>query len=319
MSFFDSSFGRLGLFGLMAASSAIGCRGYESEEPPIHIVRNMDTQEKGKAYREDTSGLFADGRMMRPPVPGTVAQGQLGEDQLLEEGLDEAGQISLKFPEAVKVSGVLPDSLVTRGQARYEIYCSPCHGFGLDGQGPLAKVGFDSNPRLTIPPPSFHDARLKTMPVGQIYKAIKQGVNQGNMGSYAAQIPVHDRWAIISYIRAQQKLKDPAVEPEGGVLVVVQATDTASEVHGSQLYVAKGCNACHSLDGTRVVGPSFKGLFGGTRNTSAGDVVADAAYVAESIKEPTAKVVTGFPPVMPKLPLSDLEIESLSLYIQSLK
>lgn len=319
MSFVSSSLTRLSLFGLLGACTALGCRGYESEEPPIHIVRNMDTQEKGKAYREDTSGLFADGRMMRPPVPGTVAQGQLGEDQLLEEGLDAEGQISLKFPDAVKEGGVLPDALTARGQARYDIYCSPCHGLGLDGQGEIAKVGFDSNPRLTIPPPSFHDARLKTMPVGQIYKAIKHGVNQGNMGSYAAQIPVRDRWAIISYIRAQQKLKDPTVEPEGGVLVVVQATDVASEVHGSQLYVAKGCNACHSLDGTKIVGPSFKGLYGGTRNTSAGDVVADVAYLTESIKEPQAKVLTGFPPVMPKLPLSDLEIESLSLYIQSLK
>lgn len=311
--------GRLTLVGLLALSAAVGCRGYESEEPPIHLVRNMDTQEKGKAYRQDTTGLFADGRMMRPPVPGTVAQGQLGDDLLLEDGVDEAGNPSLKFPDAVKEGGRIPESLTARGQARYDIYCTPCHGVGLDGQGPLAKVGFDSNPRLKIPPPSFHDDRLKKMPAGQIYAAIKNGVNQGNMGSYAAQIPVRDRWAIVAYVRAQQKLKDPSVEPEGGVVLVVAAADTASAEHGSQLYAAKGCNACHSLDGTRLVGPSFKGAWGTSRATSGGEVVADLAYVTESIKQPNAKVVDGYPPVMPAIALTDLEVESLALYIESLK
>jgi mono/diheme cytochrome c family protein len=225
----------------------------------------------------------------------------------------------VKFPDAVKVNGQLPESLAARGKGRYEIYCAPCHGMELDGQGPLAKVGFDSNPRLSIPPPSFHADRLKKMPAGQIYGAIKNGVNQGNMASYAAQIPTKDRWAIVAYIRAQQKAKDPSVDPEGGEVVVVAAADTASAEHGSQLYVAKGCNACHSLDGNRLVGPTFKGLFGAKRPTSAGEVVADMAYLAESLAQPNAKVVEGFPPIMPALPLSPLEIESLSLYIQSLK
>ncbi len=70
-----------------------GCRGWESEEPPDAPHPNMDTQEKGRAYREDTTGLFADGRMMRAPVEGTVAQGQLDDDDLLEEGVDEAGEV----------------------------------------------------------------------------------------------------------------------------------------------------------------------------------------------------------------------------------
>lgn len=313
------TFGRMGLAGLLALGTLSACRGWESEEPPVHLIRNMDTQEKGKAYREDTTGLFADGRMMRPPVPGTVAQGQLADDDHLEEGLDDAGQVSLKFPDALKQGGRIPEALAARGESRYGIFCAPCHGGALDGAGALAKVGFDSNPRLSIPPPSFHDDRLKKMPAGQIYRAIKHGVNQGNMASYAAQIPVKDRWAIVAYIRAEQKKKDPTVEPEGGVLVVVQAADTASAVHGSQLYAAKGCNACHSLDGNKLVGPTFKGLFGSTRDTNAGEVVADMAYLAESMLQPNAKVVTGFPPVMPPLPLTDLEVESLSLYIQSLK
>ncbi|MFO0723073.1 MAG: c-type cytochrome [Myxococcota bacterium] len=299
--------------------SMAGCRGYESEEPPVHVIRNMQTQEKGKAYRQDSTGLFPDGRMMRPPVPGTVAQGQLNLDTVLEDGLDEAGEISLKFPEAVKENGQLSPALVARGEARYKIYCSPCHGVELDGKGVIAEVGFDSNPRLPIPPPSFHDARLKTMPVGKIYAAIKNGVNDGNMGSYAGQIPVPDRWAIISYIRSQQKAKDPSVEAEGGVVMVVAKVDKASAEHGAQLYVAKGCNACHTTDGNKLVGPSFKGLYGRMETCMSGDVMADDSYLRESIKNPTAKVVMGYPPAMPVLPLTDLEVDSLVLFIQGLK
>jgi mono/diheme cytochrome c family protein len=305
--------------GALASLGGLGCRGYESEEPPIHLVRNMDTQEKGKAYREDTTGLFADGRMMRPPVPGTVAQGQLDEDDHFELGLDEKGVTALKFPDAVKVDGQIPEALAARGESRYQIYCAPCHGKELDGLGPLAKVGFDSNPRLIVPPPSMHSDRVKKSPVGRIYGAIKNGVNGGNMSSYAAQIPTRDRWAIVAYIRAQQKAKDPTVDPEGGEVVVVAAATVASADHGSQLYVAKGCNACHTLDGNKLVGPSFKGLYGAKRVTSGGEVEADMAYLSESMLEPTAKVVEGYPPVMPKIALTTLEIESLSLYIQTLK
>jgi len=296
-----------------------GCRGQESKVPPIHLILNMDTQEKGKAYREDTSDVFADGRVMRAPVPGTVAIGQLGESDRLEAGLEDDGQITLKFPDEVKVGGALPATLAARGQLRYNIYCTPCHGSDLDGKGVMTQTGYDSNPRLIIPPPSFHSTRLKNMPVGQIYVAIKNGVNGGNMPSYAAQIPLMDRWAIIAYVRQQQKAKDATVEPEGGKIMVVAAADVASVDHGSQLYEAKGCAACHTLDGNRLVGPSFKGLFGKMENTTEGETMVDMAYLHESIREPAAKIVMGYPPAMPKLPLTDIEVDSLAMFIESQK
>ncbi len=296
-----------------------GCRGYESESPPVHPVRNMDTQEKGRPYRQDTTGLFADGRVSRLPVEGTVAVGQLGEDLRLEEGLDDEGLPSLKFPDVVKEDGQLTDAFRARGHQRYDIYCAPCHGVDLDGKGVMTLPSFDSNTRLVVPPPSFVSKRLKNMPVGQMYAAIKHGVNDGNMGPYAAQIPVRDRWAIIAYIRQQQVAKDPTVDPEGGKVMVVAAADVASVDHGSQLYEAKGCVACHSLDGSKLVGPSFKDLLGRTEQTSEGEVVVDSAYLHESIKEPAAKIVNGYPPAMPKLVLTDIEIDSLVLFIESVK
>lgn len=302
-----------------ALTFAAGCRGYESESPPVHLIRNMDTQEKFRAYREDSTGLFADGRAMRAPIEGTVAQGQLGTDLVLEEGLDEAGQPTLKFPDEVKENGVLGSALAARGRQRYDIYCATCHGVELDGKGVMAQTGFDSNPRLVVPPPSFHSKRLKNMPAGQIYHAIKYGVNDGNMGPYAAQVPVKDRWAIIAYIRSQQVAKDPNVDPEGGKVMVVAQVDTASVDHGSQLYEAKGCVTCHSTDGARLVGPTFQGLFGKTEATSEGEVTVDSAYLHESIKAPLAKIVNGYPPAMPQLQLTDLEIDSLVLFIESVK
>src|SRR5689334_3332200 len=83
--------------GLLFALGA--CRGGESESPPVHLIHNMDTQEKGRPYRKDTSGLFADGRMMREPVEGTVAWGQLNDDDLLYEGLaPDGGLPTLTYP-----------------------------------------------------------------------------------------------------------------------------------------------------------------------------------------------------------------------------
>lgn len=304
------------LFTTAAVVALAGCRGWESDQPPVHLIPNMDTQEKGRPYRKDPSGLFADGQTMRLPVEGTVAQGQLFEDDHLEQGLDEKGQPAQMFPAAVKFEDPL---VIAHGKARYQIYCAPCHGVNLDGKGPVATRP-PQGQGLLVPPPSFHDARLKEMVNGQMYKAIKLGVNNNNMPSYATQIPTADRWAIIAAIRAYQKEKDPNVNAQpGAVAVVASATPTLE--YGTQLYKAKGCNACHSLDGTRIVGPTWKGIWGRSEETDKGPVTVDEAYVTESILEPNAKIVAGFPPAMPKLapPLDKVAIDSLILFMKEQK
>lgn len=295
---------------VVVAVALSACRGGESEKPPVHLIHNMDTQEKGKAYRKDTSGVFADGRLMRAPPEGTVAVGQLDEDDLFFRGTVDGGQPSFEFPAQVKANGAIPETLADRGRGRYAIYCAPCHGPTGEGKGVVAQRGFE------VPPPSFKDPRLTEMLAGTMYKAITQGVNNGNMASYASQIPVEDRWAIIAHIRRDIQAVD--YETKGGPPVVIDPTK-ASAANGKGLWKLKGCNACHSLDGTKVVGPSFKGLWGRTESTSAGDVVVDAAYVKESILTPLAKVVTGFPPAMPPAQLTDMEIDSIVLFLQELK
>jgi len=258
-------------FALLVVTVA-GCRGGESDQPPVHLIRNMFTQEKGKAYRQDTTGLWADGRMMRTPVDGTVAVGELREDTHFYDGvalptdadggvvmLADGGMPALEpaqfFPAQVKVDGKIPDALRVRGHNRYNIYCAPCHGVEGDGKGTVAFRPDGTTSRgLMVPPPAINSDRVKDLVVGKIYQAITLGVNQDNMPSYAAQIPVADRWAIVSYVRQLGNAVDE--HPPGKAVVVL----TASAEAGAQLYKSKICVTCHTLDGSKLVGPSFKEL-----------------------------------------------------------
>ncbi len=163
-------------------------RGAPSEKPPIHINPNMDLQPKYKPQEE--SNFFADGSVNRLPVPGTVARNELRENTVYFYGKDAKGKFVAKGP--------VPYSLdvLKRGQERFNIYCSPCHSRVGDGKGIVAQRGF-------MPPPTFHQDRLRNMPDGQMFDIITNGFR--NMPSYRHQIPVADRWAIVGYVRVLQR------------------------------------------------------------------------------------------------------------------
>jgi mono/diheme cytochrome c family protein len=163
-------------------------RGGTSEKPPIHLNPNMDNQPKYKAQAE--SNFFVDGRTMRMPIEGTVAQDELFADKALYFGKKENGG----FVKASPVS--VDDELLARGGQRYNIYCAPCHNTSGDGKGIIISKGF-------LPPPNFHQDKYRQYPDGQIYDVISNGFR--NMPSYKHQIPVHDRWAITGFVRALQK------------------------------------------------------------------------------------------------------------------
>lgn len=96
--------------------------------------------------------------------------------------------------------------------------------------------------------------------------------------------------------------------------------DAPADVRGKYFYASKGCNACHTDDGTPRVGPSFKGLWGRQENLVGGaTVTVDEAYIRESIKDPMAKLVAGFPPSMPPQQVTDEEIDCIIAYIKTLK
>jgi hypothetical protein len=134
------------------------------------------------------SRFYADGRSARPLVEGTVPRGMA---RLNEEFY--TGKTGGKFVGTLPVE--LTDSLLDRGEDRFNVFCSPCHGRLGDGTGMIVRRGF---PR----PNSFHDDSVRAKPVGFYFDVITNGF--GRMYSYAPSVPVEDRWAIVAYLRALQ-------------------------------------------------------------------------------------------------------------------
>ena len=176
----------------MIAATATGCRGQKSEDSPIVLIRNMYHQPRYNP--QSTSDYFEDGRTMRTPVEGTVARDRFEENEEISTGRlnDESGYVLTVPDETVRRAGGM-DALLVRGQERFGIYCTPCHDKTGSGNGTVVQRGFQK-------PPTLHDPRIRTMPDGQLYATIKNGVR--NMPAYGAQIPSADRWAIVSYVRA---------------------------------------------------------------------------------------------------------------------
>lgn len=136
----------------------------------------------------DQSEFFEDRMSARPRVEGTVAVGELREDEHLFTGR-EGGQLATRFPFPIT------EDVLDRGQQRFNIYCTPCHGPTGEGDGMIVRRGYKK-------PKSYHEADVVAQPAGYYFSAITNGF--GVMPSYAAQIPVEDRWAIVAYIRALQ-------------------------------------------------------------------------------------------------------------------
>lgn len=167
-----------------------GCiRKHPSDEPPVHLVPNMDVQERYEA--QGNSAFFPDGAAMRMPVAGTVARGQLREDVEYFTGKDISGKLVRTSPVRTTME------VLRRGKERYDIFCSPCHSRVGDGKGIVATRG------LQPAPTSLHDDRLRSIEDGHLFDVMTNGVR--TMPSYRAQISTDDRWAIVAYLRALQR------------------------------------------------------------------------------------------------------------------
>jgi mono/diheme cytochrome c family protein len=190
-------------FALIPFAIAAKARNSTSSEPHIHIFPDMDFQPK---YKPDTAcDQFSDLRCNRGEIPGTVARGALKADDTLYRGL-ENGQWTLGFPRQLEIT----EAFVRRGQSRFNIYCTPCHGYDGRGTGAvpqrLASVGASWIARNLVDPM----ATPARMPNGQLFNTISNGFN--TMMGYAQQIPPEDRWAIVSYVRALQRANNAMLE-----------------------------------------------------------------------------------------------------------
>jgi len=177
-------------------------RVQKSQSPRISLIQDMIAQPK---YREQqTSDLFADGRADRPHVVGTVARGQVQEDDHYYRGYTLAaaagGKQTVKFLEGFPKDVKVDMALLNRGQNRFNIYCSACHGLDGYGKGMVEIRSEEIGQTMNVK--SLHDADVRSRTEGHLFNTITNGIR--NMPSYAAQIQVADRWAIIAYVRALQ-------------------------------------------------------------------------------------------------------------------
>ena len=156
---------------------------------------------------QEPSAFFEDGRAMRPQAEGTVAQGELRDDPHLNAGAvftgpaDAAGMATLEWATELPAGMDLDHELLNRGQARFGIYCTPCHGdAGLPNGGVVPRRAPRTGAAWNVT--SLHDARPRQYAIGKLYDVVTNGYN--TMPGYRAQIPVEDRWAIAAYVRALQ-------------------------------------------------------------------------------------------------------------------
>ncbi len=147
---------------------------------------DMHVQPRYDPYQP--SAIAPERSSAQEPVPGTVPRGYLRTDELLYSGLVDGAEADL-FPFALSAEDL------ARGHERYDVYCSPCHGYAGYGDGMIVQRGFSA-------PPSFHSERLRQAPAGHFFAVMTHGF--GKMYSYAARVPVEDRWRIAAYIRALQ-------------------------------------------------------------------------------------------------------------------
>jgi mono/diheme cytochrome c family protein len=168
-----------GSFAKLAFIVAVAC---------FAVACRQDMHDAPRYEPLEASSFFASGGAARTLVANTIPRGYLREDELLYTGRT-SGQFANVFPMPVTAD------VMARGQERFDVFCSPCHGRTGAGNGLIVQRGFRQ-------PPSFHEQRLKEAPAGYFFDVMTNGF--GAMQDYSAQVPVADRWAIAAYVRALQ-------------------------------------------------------------------------------------------------------------------
>ena len=195
--------------------SLMGYRGTVSERRPFMIITDQVIQPRFEPQGE--SSFFKDGRMMRTPPAGTVPFG--GADYESDSGSPRENPDMLEADDSyyrgkqgaawvTRLPVTLDLDLLRRGQERYGIFCAPCHGATGSGNGVMTQYGLVGVATITD---EFH----ALMPVGEYYNVITNG--KGRMMAYGPQIKVHDRWAIVAYVRALMRSQNASLGdvPEG--------------------------------------------------------------------------------------------------------
>ena len=174
---------------VVTVMGVLGKRGHNFKQPPLEIFTDMDRQPKLRPQQPNLT--FASGRTSQEPLPGTVARGERYENNPVNTGRENG---STNFVATIPTT--VTQQLVERGQARFNIYCLPCHGPQGDGNGIVKKYGY-----ATIR--SLHEKVVVTQADGELFNTITHG--KATMYGYGSQVPIEDRWAIVAYVRALQR------------------------------------------------------------------------------------------------------------------
>jgi mono/diheme cytochrome c family protein len=150
-------------------------------------LQRMTSQPRYNVYA--SSDFFPNGAAKQLPPSGTVPRGVLLDPRLVA-GRDPNGAYLSEVPL------VVTDNLLSRGRSRFGIFCAVCHGAAGDGRSIVASNMGER------PPPSLLRPELRALPAGFLYQVVAQGF--GQMPSYAAELPVEDRWAVVAYVKQLQ-------------------------------------------------------------------------------------------------------------------
>jgi mono/diheme cytochrome c family protein len=175
---------------VLAVVGIAGRRGSLSRRPPIELFPDMNRQPKLRPQTPDA--FFADGKSSRVPVAGTIAREDIHYADLPVNTGREPGTTNFVANIPVEVTA----QLLARGQQRFQINCSPCHGAQGDGNGITRRI------KAMATVANLHDKRIVELADGEIFNTITYGKNL--MGPYGANVTIEDRWAIIAYLRALQ-------------------------------------------------------------------------------------------------------------------
>ena len=198
-------------------------RASKSDKPHYHIIPNMDFQPKNKP--QTASDMFPDGRASQLPVANTVARGELKADDHFYRGLVPApsnaglpggngATWATSFPKSADPKENFDESAedMERGEGRFAIYCSPCHGLTGDGTGMINMRADKIGATATgwVAPSNVTQKAFATQPHGQLFNTITHGIR--TMPGYGTQIKEKDRWAIVFYLRALQRSAHSTVD-----------------------------------------------------------------------------------------------------------
>jgi mono/diheme cytochrome c family protein len=264
----------------------------------------QDMHDQPKMFPLRSTTFFPDGRSVRPQVQGTVARSQSESGDYFTTGMQNGAEgDGMPFP--------VTETVLRRGQERYNIYCTPCHSRVGNGKGMIVQRGY-------YQATSFHSDRLRTAPLGHFFSVITNGY--GAMPEYSAQLTREDRWAVVAYIRALQLSQNATQQdvPQGTAVAPIDSVaETAHKeekeekeekgdaAKGKTIYMSN-CAVCHQP--TRAgMPPIFPSLLG----------------VVDRVGEARVRTVarTGIPDAKPPMPphpnLSDKDITDLIAFLRT--